>query len=167
MPYNRKDHGNRLLEPSSRARRCSKAFAWGPPARLRCHPHFMDETGAEGGSVTHPGSNDSGQPTCGVHFTTWMAWLKLSSSCARWRLTRAPRLGCQPPLGSSRWKNNCGVGPGLLAGPGAPLPAPEVPSSLPGTPGEGLAGGGLDGALAQNSGGQGDPLPDVAWGGGL
>lgn len=122
MPYNRKDHGNALLEPSSRARRCSKAFARGPPARLRCLPHFMDETGAEGSSVTHPRSNDSGQPTCGVHFAPWTEWLKLGSSRARWRLTRAPRLGCQPPLGSSRWKNNCGAGPGLLAGPGPPPP---------------------------------------------
>ena len=159
MPYNRKDHGNRLLEPSSRARRCSKAFAWGPPARLRCRPHFMDETGAEGGSVTHPGSKDSAQPTCGVHFTPWMEWLKLGSSRARWRLTRAPRLGCQPPLGSSRWKNNCGVGPGLLAGPRAPPPCTRGAKQPAGEPwgGPGGRGGAWTGHLLRIQGGKGAP----------
>lgn len=47
---------------------------------------------------------------------------------------------------------------GCWRGPGPPLPEPEMPSSLPGSPGEGLASGGrADGALAQNAGGKGAP----------
>ena len=46
---------------------------------------------------------------------------------------------------------------GCWRGPGLPLPAPEVPSSLPGSPGEGLAGGGGRGTFSGFGGARGPP----------
>lgn len=158
----RKDHATHFwsLRPGPGA--VLRPLLGPPPARLRC-PHFMDETESRGRFGQAPRVKRQWVPTCTIHFSPWTEQLKLSSSRARWRLTRAPRLGCQPPLGSSRWKNNCGVGPGLLAGPRAPSPCTRGAKQPAGEPWGGPGWGWGTGHFLRIQGGQG--APSQMWGG--
>lgn len=157
----RKDHATHFwsLRPGPGA--ILRPLLGPPPARLRC-PHFMDETESRGRFGQAPWVKRQWVPTCTIHFSPWTEQLKLSSSRARWRLTRAPRLGCQPPLGSSRWKNNCGVGPGLLAGPRAPSPCTRGAKQPAGEPWGGPGWGWGTGHFLRIQGGQG--APSQMWG---